>query len=55
MNFNDNINDSNRSIATINVLNNNNNNNNNNKMKTCMKKKWYGSLNNKKLKRIEIN
>ena len=52
MNFNDNINDSNRSIATINVLNNNNNNN---KMKTCMKKKWYGSLNNKKLKRIEIN
>ena len=48
MNFNDNINDSNRSIATINVLNNN-------KMKTCMKKKWYGSLNNKKLKRIEIN
>ena len=52
MNFNDNINDSNQSIATINVLNNNNNNN---KMKTCMKKKWYGSLNNKKLKRIEIN
>ena len=51
MNFNDNINDSNQSIATINVLNNNNNNNNN-KMKTCMIKKWYGSLNNKKLKRI---
>ena len=51
MNFNDNINDSNQSIATINVLNNNNNNNNN-KMKTCMIKKWYGSLNNKKLKRL---
>ena len=50
MNFNDNINDSNQSIATINVLNNNNNNNN--KMKTCMIKKWYGSLNNKKLKRL---
>ena len=48
MNFNDNINDSNQSIATINVLNNNNNN----KMKTCMIKKWYGSLNNKKLKRL---
>ena len=52
MNLNDNINDSNQSIATINVLNNNNNNNNNNKMKTCMIKKWYGSLNNKKLKRL---
>jgi len=35
MNFNDNINDSNQSIATINVLNNNNNNNND-KMKACM-------------------
>ena len=34
MNFNDNINDSNQSIATINVLNNNNNNND--KMKACM-------------------
>ena len=36
MNFNDNINDSNQSIATINVLNNNNNNNNDKKMKACM-------------------
>ena len=33
MNFNDNINDSNQPIATINVLSNNNNND---KMKACM-------------------